>query len=151
MQISYSKSIYYNVRLTSRYLKAFIMQVLEKLNAGISFDEVFALDILNCEGTLCQRDLANLLFKDRANTGKIAQGLQEKGFISINSEQKNNRQVKNLSLTEKGQIFLKDLKEKSKPVLNKISEKFSKEEYETLLKSLTKIMKEIEPVLETQI
>ena len=151
MQVSYSKSIYYNVRLTSRYLKAFIAQILSKLNTGISADEVFTLDILKCDGSMCQRDLAKLLFKDRANTGKIAQSLEEKGLIQINSEQKNNRFVKNLSLTEKGIKFLNELNEKSMPILNKISEKFSEEEYEILIKSLTKIINEIKPVLETQI
>ena len=118
MIISYSKSIYYNVRLTSRYLKVCINQILEKLNTGISSDELFTLDILKCDGPMCQRDLAKLLFKDRANTGKIAQSLEEKGFIKINIEHKIRRLVKNLSLTQKGLDLLNYITEKSKPVID---------------------------------
>ena len=36
MDVTYSKSIYYNVRLTSRYIKAFISQILEQFNFGLS-------------------------------------------------------------------------------------------------------------------
>ena len=151
MLVNYSKSIYYNVRLTSRYLKAFISQCLEKLCKGISSDEIFTLDILKCNGSMCQRDLAKLLFKDRANTGKIAQSLQAKGLIFIKADQKNNRLIKNLSITDKGLEFLNDLTEKSMPILNKISEKFTEEEYNILYNSLNKIINEIKPVLEKQI
>ena len=151
MDVTYSKSIYYNVRLTSRYIKAFISQILEQFNFGLSSDEIFTLDILKCDGPMCQRDLAKLLFKDRANTGKIARNLEDKGLIKINIEQKVKRPVKNLSLTKKGYELLKKLKEISAPVHEKISQKFSEEEYNTLVNLLTKIVSEIKPVLKTQI
>ena len=151
MDVSYSKSIYYNIRLTSRYIKAFIAQILENFDLGLSSDEIFTLDILKCHGSMCQRDLAKLLFKDRANTGKIARNLEEKGLIKINIEQKVKRLVKNLSLTKKGIDILKKLEEVKAPVLDKISQKFSEEEYNTLLNLLTKITTEIKPVLKRQI
>lgn len=151
MDVSYSKSIYYNVRLTSRYIKAFIAQILEHLNLGLTTDELFTLDILRCDGPMCQRDLAKLLFKDRANTGKIAQCLEEKGLIKITVEQKVKRLVKNLSLTKKGKELLQHITKVNQPVLDKISEKFSKDEYLTLINILTKIITEIKPILKTQI
>ena len=151
MQVNYSKSIYYNIRLTSRYLKAFIAQVLEKMNIGLSSDELFTLNILKCDGPMCQRDLAKLLFKDRANTGKIARGLQEKGLIIIKAEQKVKRLVKNLSITKKGIELLNKITELNKPILDKISEKFSDEEYKNLISILSKIIGEISPILRTQI
>ena len=151
MDVSYSKSIYYNIRLTSRYIKAYIAQILERFDLGISSDEIFTLDILKCDGPMCQRDLAKLLLKDRANTGKIARSLEEKGLIKINIEQKVKRPVKNLSITKKGLDMLKKLREESAPILDKISQKFSEKEYNTLIDLLTKIVTEIKPVLKTQI
>ena len=151
MDVNYSKSIYYNVRLTSRYIKAFIAQILENFDLGISSDELFTLDILKCDGPMCQRDLAKLLFKDRANAGKIAQSLEKKGLIKISVEQKIKRLVKNLSITKKGKDLLDKLAEKSQSLHIKISEKFSEREYEDLIEILHKIVNEIKPVLKTQI
>ncbi|MBQ7449845.1 MarR family transcriptional regulator [bacterium] len=151
MDVSYSKSIYYNVRLTSRYIKAFIAQILEDFGLEISSDELFTLDILKCEGSMCQRDLAKLLFKDRANTGKIAQSLEKKGLITISVDQKIKRLVKKLSITKKGKDLLSELTKKSRTLTNKISEKFSEKEYENLITILHKIVNEIKPVLKTQI
>lgn len=151
MDVSYSKSVYYNVNLTSRYIKAFIAQVLEKFNIEITTDELFTLDILKYDGSMCQRDLAKLLFKDRANTGKIAQSLEKKGLISINIDKKVKRTVKKLSLTEKGYDLLNNLTKVSQPVLDTISKKFSDKEYENLINILNKIINEIKPVLKTQI
>ena len=88
MEKSYIESIYYQIRLTARYLKMCSMQIFEKINAEITFDEFIALEILRQEGVMCHRDLAKLLLKDRANTGKIAQSLEKKGLISINVDKK---------------------------------------------------------------
>ena len=150
MQVSYSNSIYYSVRLTSRYLKAFIAQVLERLNAEISSDEVFTLDILKCNGSMCQRDLAKLLFRDRANTGKIAKSLENKGFIEIQADKKNNRMIKKLSLTEKGKVFLDELAEKSAPILDKITSQISEIEYKTLQNMLCKVRNNMSTIIEKQ-
>lgn len=151
MDARYSQSIYYNVRLTARYCKAFIVQALEKMNVDITMDEVFTLDILRCDGPMCQRDLAKQLFKDRSNTGKIAQALQEKGLISINAMQRNNRLVKLLSLTDKGKNFLENLSEKSAYYLNIVTKIISEEEYETLQSILNKIRTNLSSIVETQI
>lgn len=151
MNAGYSKSVYYNIRLTSRYIKAFIAQILEEFNVGISNDELFTLDILRCEGSMCQRDMAKFLFKDRANTGKIAQSLEKKGLITIDIDYKDKRLVKKLTITEEGLDLLNRLNETSKSVLDKITEKFSEEEHTDLINILKKIASEIKPVLKTQI
>ena len=151
MTKSYTDSAYYSISLTSRFLKVFIVQMLDKLEAGISADEVFALDILKNNKGICQRDLAKMLFKDRANTGKIASALKDKGLIEISAEQKNNRLIKQLSLTDKGHAFLNNLLEKSKPLFDKISHQFTKEEDELLRNMLLKLRTGLEAVIESQI
>lgn len=151
MPKSYTNSAYYSIRLTSRFLKVFTSQLLEKLKAGISPDEVFVLDILKNKGEMSQRDLAKLLFKDRANTGKIAMSLKNKGLIDISAEQKNNRLIKQLSLTKNGIELLNSLWEKSKPVFDKISRQFTKEEDELLQNMLLKLRTGLSSVIESQI
>ena len=149
MTKSYTDSAYYSISLTSRFLKVFIVQMLDKLEAGISADEVFALDILKNNKGICQRDLAKMLFK--ANTGKLAATLRDKGLIDISAEQKNNRLIKQLSLTDKGHAFLNNLLEKSKPLFDKISHQFTKEEDELLRNMLLKLRTGLEAVIESQI
>lgn len=48
---------------------------------GISGECFAALDTISCNKGICQRDLAKLILKDRANTGRILNSLEEKGFI----------------------------------------------------------------------
>ena len=151
MAKSYIDSAYYNIRLTSRFIKAFITQELKKLNANISTDEVFTLDILKEKGAMSQRDLAKILFRDRANTGKIAAGLKEKGLIEISAEQKNNRLIKQLSITKKGYIIINELTEKSKPVFEKMSTQFTQQEEEILRNVLNKLRTSLGSVIESQI
>ncbi len=151
MAKSYTDSAYYCIRLTSRFLKVFTAQLLGKLNAGISTDEVFALDILKSRGAMSQRDLAKLLFRDRANTGKIAAALKEKGLVEINAEQKNNRLIKQLSLTNTGVELLDSLWKKSKPLFDRISKQFTKDEDKLLRKMLLKLRTSLESVIESQI
>ena len=151
MSKSYIDSAYYNIRLTSRFIKAFIAQELKKLNVNITTDEVFALDILKKKGAMSQRDLAKILFRDRANTGKIAMGLKEKGLIEINAEQKNNRLIKQLSLSKKGAEFLNEVIEKSKPVFDKISQQFTPQEEELLRTVLNKLRTSLGSIIDSQI
>ena len=151
MTKSYIDSAYYNIRLTSRFIKAFIVQELKKLNVNITPDEVFTLDILKKMGSMSQRDLAKILFRDRANTGKIAAGLKEKGLIEISAEQKNNRLIKQLSLTAKGNEFLNEIVEKSRPVFDKISQQFTEQEEELLRNCLNKLRISLGSVIDSQI
>ena len=99
---SYTDSIYYQIKLASRYMKIFATQLFEEVQAEISFEEFIALDVVNDSKSMCQRDLAKLLLKDRANTGRIADGLKNKGYIEINISLKGNRPIKEIVLTEKG-------------------------------------------------
>ena len=151
MKHSYTNSSYYNIRLTSRYLKLFTAQILKKYGDGISSDEILALDIIKQYGSMCQRDLAKLLFRDRANTGKIANSLMEKGYIKINAEQKNNRLVKTISLSEEGDAFLLEVFEKCKPILNSVNAAFTYEENEQLNDMLKKLRNALTTVTEIQI
>lgn len=151
MAKSYIDSAYYSIRLTSRFIKAFMAQALDKLKIGVTTDEVFTLDILNHNGAMSQRDLAKILFRDRSNTGKIASSLKDKGLININAEQKNNRLIKELSITDEGIKLLNTLLEKSKPIFDKISQQFTKEEEKLLISMLSDLRTSLGSIIESQI
>lgn len=151
MEQSYTDSAYYNIRLTSRYIKLFTTQLLKKIAKDISSDEMFTLDILKKHGNMSQRDLAKMLFRDRANTGKIANSLMKKGLINISSQQKNNRMIKELSLSKQGEDFLNEISQKSQSVFNEINSKFSREENEKLNDMLLKLRTAVQSVTEIQI
>ena len=57
-------------------------QIFEQYNAGITIDEFAILDICNSNEELCQRDLAKLILRDRANTGKFLDSLENKNLIN---------------------------------------------------------------------
>ena len=100
---------------------------------------------------MSRRDLAKLLFRDRANTGKIANSLMKKGLINISSQQKNNRMIKELSLSKQGEDFLNEISQKSQTVFNEINSKFSWEENEKLNDLLLKLRTAVQSIMEIQI
>ena len=67
----FTDTIFYQIELTAKYCKLLGQQSFEKFNLGISLDEYAILDVLTINESLCQRDIAKLILKDRANTGKV--------------------------------------------------------------------------------
>jgi len=78
----YTDSIHYELEQTSRLMKILTKKLFEKLEIGITMDEYAALDTISINAGICQRDLAKLIIKDRANTGRILDTLEQKGFIT---------------------------------------------------------------------
>ena len=102
MKEHFRNTIFYQIELTARYCKLLGAQAFEQFNTSISVEEYTILDTLLTEKELCQRDLAKLILKDRANTGKLLDGLEKKGFIMRKLSVKNNRPVKLIEITELG-------------------------------------------------
>lgn len=151
MRKTYTETPYYQIRLTARYIKAFSSQLFDRLALGLSFDEFIALDLIATNEGMCQRDLAKLLFKDRANTGRIASLLEDKEFITIAADTKNKRLVKKLIITDSGKEFIKETIEKTEPKLKSVRENFSEREEETLIGMLKKCRKILDKLVENQI
>ena len=99
----------------------------------------------------CQRDLAKLLVKDRANTGKIANGLEKKGLINIKLCEKNNRPVKILTITKKGKEVCKEILEIILPTINKVYEEIDRETLEKAKETLKEFRKAVEKVVKVNI
>ena len=98
----YTDTIFYQIELTAKYCKLMGAQVFEQYKTGVTVEEYSVLDTLLVQNQLCQRDLAKLILKNRANTGKLLDGLEKKGFIIRKLAVKNNRPVKLIEITKEG-------------------------------------------------
>ena len=120
---SFIGSIFYEIDLTAKYCKMFGTQAFEKFNTGVSIEEFAVLDTLLCNPGICQRDLARIILKDRANTGKIIDNLEKKGLVKRILSIKNNRPVKLTELTKEGIKKAEEVYKNVKPHLAFIQEK----------------------------
>lgn len=155
----YTDSLYHDLEKTARLFRLFAVSVFKTLETDITPDEFITLDTILCNAGICQRDLAKLLLKDRANTGRILNALEEKGYITRFVDMKNNRLVRKMGVTESGKdAFCKiteDIKEHLKSlsirarVDNNVNE--MNEEVENVRKTLKKIRDDIRKVVDTQI
>lgn len=121
----YTDTIFYQIELTAKYCKMLGAQVFELYKTGISVEEYTVLDTLLSEPELCQRDLAKLILKDRANTGKLLDGLEKKGLVTRKLAIKNNRPVKIIEITKEGIKKAEYAADKIRPHYMEVKEKIN--------------------------
>ena len=120
---TFTDSIFHEIELTAKYCKKLGAQVLEQYDTDLQVEEFVVLDtLINNEG-ICQRDIARLILKDRANTGKIINNLEKKGLVERVITVKNNRPVKIPKLTLEGIKKTKEVMTLVKPHLDKVNDK----------------------------
>ncbi len=114
-------------------------------------DEYAALDTISINAGICQRDLAKLIIKDRANTGRILDTLEQKGFITRFIDTKNNRLVKKMGITEKGYNELNFINNKIKHYFENVTNKIPDETWVKVQTVLKAFRLELEQRVETNI
>lgn len=139
----FTDSIFYEIELTAKYCKMLGNQVFEQYKTGITPDEFSVLDTLLCNQEICQRDLAKLIIKDRANTGKLLDSLEKRGFLKRNLSVKNNRPVKIVVLTEEGIQKAVTVHKLVKPHMEEIRKRIKN----TNLEKIRELLKEFREVL----
>ncbi len=92
-----------------------------------------------------------MIFRDRANTGKLLNILEEQGFITRIDATKNKRQAKVINVTEKGEDMITIFREDVEPMFAKIKERTSKEDEEIAKKYLQSIRDAITGLIELNI
>ena len=115
----YTDSIFYQFEQTAKYCRFLGVQVFQKLNMPISPDEFYALDVIMMHDNICQRELAKLILKDRPNTGRILDSLEEKGYIERFADTKNNRLVRRMKITDTGKKITEETSERLREYLQK--------------------------------
>ena len=139
MTTTFENSLFYQINLSSKCFNMLFEQFFKELNFGISATEHLALMIIAETKDCCQRDLARIIMKDRANTGKLASNLEQKGLIRIEATIKNNRAVKILAVTKEGIKLNKKVMDIVKPLLNNINQEVSEKVMEETKKALKNI------------
>ncbi len=143
----FTDTIFYQIELTARYTKMLGAQLFGKLGIGLTPEEFSALDSISAKEELCQRDLAKLILKDRANTGKLLDSLETKGFIERELSVKNNRPVKIVKITAAGLKIYNETYEKLKPHHKIVEEKIAN----TDLAKVGELLRELRDILEDTI
>ena len=124
---------------------------LEQLELSITFDEYIALDTVSINAGICQRDLAKLILKDRANTGRILNELEQKGFITRFIDTKNNRLVKKMGITETGLQELNSINNKIKTYHSGVTKRIPPEDVDKVRDILRAFRLELDKIVETNI
>ena len=140
----FTDTIFYQVELTARYTKMLGMQLFGKLGVGLTIEEFAALDTISANNGLCQRDLAKLILKDRANTGKLLDSLESKGLIKRELAVKNNRPVKIVTITKEGESTYAETYSKLEPHHKIIKEKIAN----TDLAKVGELLRDLREILE---
>ena len=151
MREHFRDTIFYQIELTAKYCKKLGAQVFEQYNVGVSVEEYAILDTLLCEKELCQRDLAKLILKDRANTGKLLDGLEQKGLITRRLSMKNNRPVKLIEITEKGIKQAEEAALRISPHYHNVKERIANSDIARVGELLTELRQTLNESLKIQI
>ena len=150
--IKYTDSIFYEIILTGKYMKKMAEGLFKKLELVLTNEEFSVLDFLyKNKDEICQRDLAVKLLSDRANMGKILNGLDKKGYIKRKIGVKQNYPVKFVYLTKSGEAVYSETISKlikiGKPALNALT----KNEENKTISNLQKIRKVLSEIIDIDI
>lgn len=151
MQTHFTDTIFYQIELTAKYCKLLGSQVFEKYNAGISCEEYTVLDVLANSPKMCQRDLAKIILKDRANTGKLLDGLEKQGYITRTLSIKNNRPVKIVEITDEGRKKAEFVLDKIRPHYLQVKNMIDNSDVARVGELLQQLRKILDETLEIQI
>jgi DNA-binding MarR family transcriptional regulator len=148
---NYTNSIFYQLEQTAKFCRFLGFQTFQKLKMPVSTDEFAALDVLMVHREICQRELAKLILKDRPNTGRILNSLEEKGLIVRVADTKNNRLIRKISLTPEGEKTTKEVSVKLKDYISKLPKIFSDEDKVELVNLLKQFRTSLEKEVEMNI
>ena len=147
----YTDSPSYELELTSKYCKALLIQLFNRVCSEITPEEFAVLDTLYCNKGLCQRDLAKLILRDRANTGRVLDSLEKKGFVRRVNDVKNKRLVRRADITDEGIEILRNLTLRFQPIHERLCKIFSSEDITILRTSLKKMRDAISQIVDMHI
>ena len=147
----YIESIHYQLEQTARYCRYLGSQIFQKLDMSVSMDEFVTMDTISLNDGICQRELAKLILKDRANTGRILNSLEEKGYIERFVDTKNNRLVRKMRLTPEGREITTKVSKVLREYIEKLPKVLSENDKFELMESLKRFRESLEQEVEMKI
>lgn len=142
----YIDSFPYEIELTARLCHENARRLLESCTGEISLDEFTVLDTLIAKSGLSQADLARLILKGKAHTGRFLMALEDKGIIERHVEERDGKLIKVATVTQKGQDLYKQIITKFRPAVEKFDKIISDEDCAKIIERLRKFRSAIEEV-----
>ncbi len=139
----YTDSLPYALESTSRILHEAIVRFFEKNGFEITHDEFVILDTLYANPEILQIDLAKLILKGRAHTGRFLMALEEKGFVKRVPSNKGKKLVMISSVTEDGIKIYKKIKKAIEDHVNSFQNEMTEEKEKELLNLLSIVKKDV--------
>ncbi len=99
----YTKSLPYELELTSRVLHEVAKCFFDDNKYPVNQDEFIILDCLYMYPEIIQIELAKLMLKGRAHTGKFLKSLEEKKLIERTPAKQDSKIVMKITVTPEGQ------------------------------------------------
>ena len=148
----FTDSLYYDLEKTVRLFRCFSTEFFKKLDLELTSDEFVTLDTILYNSGICQRDLAKLILKDRATTGRLLDSLEGKKLITRFIDMKNNRLVRKMGVTEEGKVVFDRIQEKLKIAIhNANADMVTDKDIEFVRKTLKKIRDNFKQIVDMQI
>ena len=105
----YTKTLPYELDLTSRVLHEVMVSYFKDNNFPISLEEFIILDCLYINPGIIQMQIAKLTLKGRGHIGKFLKALEDKNLITRTPIKQQNKIVIKIEITEKGTELYKKL------------------------------------------
>ncbi len=142
----YIDSFPYEIELTARICHENAKRLLENCTNEVSIDEFTVIDTLIARPGLSQADLARLILKGKAHTGRFLMALEEKGFVERHIEERDGKLIKVSTVTSKGHNLYNEVILKFKPAIAEFDKVIPEEECREIIEKLRELRTSIEKV-----
>lgn len=133
-----SKALGFLFERTTRTIKLNFHQLFKENNVDITPEQWVVLDILNKEGILSQKEIADHSFKDAPSISRILNNLKKRDLIT-RSTQKSDKRVSSVCLTQKGMELIKKMLPKVAELRNRGINEIDPENIQILIETMDKI------------
>jgi len=130
----YVDTIIYSIDRILKGLKLELKNKLETLDIGITGEQFIVLDTICGTKNIYQQQLSEIIMKDKSNTNRILKILEQKGLITKEYGNVNNRLVYFLHVTEEGRKIVENNMPKIKQFITDIFKNIDNGEIEVLHK-----------------
>jgi DNA-binding MarR family transcriptional regulator len=136
MKYSFNDSVGFHLNRVATIMHAGFSKCLEPY--GIAPEQFGTLEIVSKDGDITQSDIAQILAKAKPTIGRALDALEKKGFI-VREQDSEDRRVKPIRLTPKGEEVLDHVVPKAQQFNAAIRSRLSPEEIDTFFHVLDTI------------
>lgn len=133
----YTESLPYALESTSRIIHEAVKRFFEESKFEITHDEFVVLDTLYANPGILQIDLAKLILKGRAHTGRFLMSLESKGFVRRTPSSKGKKLIMLSSITDEGLKVYQKISHEIENHIESFHNHLTEEKEQELLKLLS--------------